>query len=108
MRIVFVLSVLLLQGCTIGYYKTKDNLFGSKSVQSCSAKYTLSVTAEQRQLTTGTQDLPSWAELEKNKYLDSAKKIFEKHGCETEYVENKEDAQLIIEIHMSPYRSALP
>ncbi len=105
------LFLIIIQGCTVAYYKTDDNLAENNEQTSneyCQINYTLEIDAEVRQLTTGIKERNDLAEKGKKKYLAIADKVFIKQGCTPNHVENEENADFKIGIKISPYHSALP
>ena len=111
MRLAVLLSiVLILQGCTVAYYKTDDELNSSKASLSkgkCNIEYFLEISAEMRQRTTGTNERTEWAEKAESKYINSIEKVFSSVGCSSNQAPAKENANFIINVKISPYYSAL-
>ena len=111
MRLTVLLSILLiLQGCTVAYYKTDDELASSKGSLvkgSCNIEYFLEVSAEMRQRTTGTNEKPEWAEKAESKYISSTEKVFRSAGCLANQAASKGNANFIIKVEMPPFNSAL-
>lgn len=108
-----LITILLvtLQGCTVAYYKTDDNLNTFRentSEKSCVINYSLAISAERRKLTTGTKEMISWANEAKAKYLASSEKVFKEQDCSANYEEDEGKASFIINVKIFPYHSALP
>ncbi|WP_324172034.1 hypothetical protein [Sulfurimonas sp.] len=81
-------------------YETKDNLNNQETVinnKVCNITYFMSIDAERRQRTTGTNKVPEWTDEAKIKYLTSANKVFNNNGCTAKYEEDVEKANFIIE-----------
>ena len=106
-----IILMLFFQGCTIMQYETKNNLNNQEMVidnKVCDITYFIHIDAERRQRTTGTNKVPEWIDEAKIKYLASANKVFNNHGCTAKYEEDIEKANFIINVRISPYHSALP
>ena len=99
-----------LQGCTVAYYKTDDNLNKSaKSVMpaNCEITYSLEINAEQRQLTTGVTEKDEWVVKAQPQYVASTNKVFKQHGCIAKFEADSDKSDFVAKITISPYRSAL-
>ncbi|MEX1664301.1 hypothetical protein [Zhongshania arctica] len=111
MRLTVLLSIILiLQGCTVAYYKTDDELNSpetSLSKGKCNIEYFLEISAEMRQRTTGTNERAEWAEKAESKYINSIENVFSSVPCSSNQVSAKEHANFIINVKISPYHSAL-
>jgi hypothetical protein len=99
-----------LQGCTVAYYKTDDNLSRSAKTlmpANCEINYSVEIDAEQRQFTTGVTKKNEWAEQARPRYVASSEKVFKAHGCIAKFVEDGDTANFVAKIKISPLRSAL-
>lgn len=106
-----IIVIIVLTGCTVAYYKTDDYLRSSiqkNDFESCAYNYFINISAERRQLTTGTKAMDHWAVEARKEYIESTEKVLKRHGCSANYVDNLDQANLLINIIISPYRSALP
>jgi hypothetical protein len=106
----FVATVLILQGCTVAYYKTDDQLSSasvSKVSGNCNIDYYLEISAEQRQRTTGTNERAEWAKNARAKYISSTESVLNFAGCSANQTALKENANFIIKVKISPFNSAL-
>ena len=99
-----------LQGCTVAYYKTDDDLTKSaKSVlpANCEITYSLEIHAAELKLTTGVTEKDEWAAKAKPQYIASTNKVFKRHGCIAKFEEDSDKSDFVAKILITPYHSAL-
>jgi len=112
MRLILLAILLVaLQGCTVGYYTTKDNLNAPRENihnDSCVINYSLAVSAEIRKGGGYTRERPEWADEAKPEYIARAEKVFKEQGCSANYKENEGKANFLITVKISPYHNSLP
>ena len=94
MKITFsILLLLFLQGCTIAYYETEDNLKNSSkpiSKPTCDIIYSIKITTEQYHAVDTYE--------EKLKYIASTNKIFQDYNCSAKYEEDTTNTNFFINI----------
>lgn len=111
MRLIALFSVVMvLQGCTVAYYRTDSELSSSKAsiiAGKCNIEYFLEISAEQRQRTTGENERAEWAIKAESKYIKSTEKVLNSAGCSANQASSKENANFTINVKISPFHGAL-
>lgn len=106
---VLCLSIFV-NGCTITYYKLRDEPASSASVNKgdgCDFNYVFLMDDYRRFRTIGNQPNPRAVE-DLEKYMQATEKVFAQRGCKANKVEDLDKAGFRIEVVRAPQLSALP
>ena len=104
----FFSVILILQGCTVAYYKTDDELnspMASINHGKCNIKYLLSINAPKDRYRFGKRELVKNVE---SKYINSTEKVLNEAGCYATQASSREEANFMINVRVSPFRGSLP
>ncbi len=105
-----VVSALTLQACSITYYQMRNRMpeiASSKRPIVCPAHYSLSVKRYGVLITLEARETPDTA-FQFNKYIQAAKEVFIKKGCDPAYTENPDKADFRIQVVASPALDEIP
>ncbi|MCG3115666.1 MAG: hypothetical protein LLH30_08320 [Candidatus Manganitrophus sp. SA1] len=110
--LIAIIFSLLLQGCSIAYYQIRNELSSPPSAEKkekpCNISYFISVQADPKPAYNKQRYDEERLEKEKNAYIQATQRTLTKEGCIANSVEVKEEAQLRINILISPILEALP
>jgi len=104
---IVLISFLLIQGCTVGYYTTEDMLSVSETDHNtCEVIYHIEVSPKEPERISGER-LESWKQEKLSLYEAATKEVLESNNCTYKKAQTKSNANLNINVMVSINHEAL-
>jgi hypothetical protein len=107
---VLIVSTLLLQGCSLTYYRMRSQIASgssSKRQAVCPVKYSLSIKRYGALMTLDERAVPDGA-YQFNKYVSATEEVFARNKCKAAFTEDPDEADFRIKVTASPALDSLP